>query len=110
MLQVRIAACEQRRADIRWPAGLDVAGVVVDSAGGVVPGAYLRAASQDREKVAAEGVIETRADEQGRFGFRHLAPGRWNLMAGRSVLYGTQVSIVAGTRDVRIVLPANGRR
>jgi hypothetical protein len=106
ILPVHIAPRERRREDIRWPAGLDVSGVVVDDAGVPVAGAYLRTASQDRDKAAAEGVIETTSDERGRFVFRHLAPGSWTLMAGRNILYGANATVVAGSKDVRIVLPA----
>jgi len=110
MIPVHIAPGERRHEDIRWPVGLDVSGTVVDDAGVPVPGAYLRTASQDRDRVAAEGTIDTMADERGRFTFRHLAPGPWTVMAGRDILCGTDVTVVAGSKDVRIVLPARGRR
>jgi hypothetical protein len=110
MVPVNIAHGEQRREDVLWPAGLDVSGVVVDEAGSPVPGAYLTIASQDRERCAAEGGIGTRADERGRFTFRHLAPGTWDLMAGRDLLYGTQIAVVAGRNDVRIVIRMRERR
>jgi hypothetical protein len=109
MVPVYIRQGEQRREDVRWPAGLDISGVVVDEAGGPVPGAYLRTASQDRDRWAAEGAIETRADERGRFTFRHLAPGTWDLLAGRDVLYGTRIAVVAGANNVRMVLRTRGK-
>jgi hypothetical protein len=104
MIPVQFADGEQRSEDVRWPVGLDISGVVVDESGIPVPYAYLRTASQDRERWAAEGYIETRADERGRFTIRHLASGIWELMAGRNILYGAEMSVVAGTKDVRIVL------
>jgi len=110
MVPVDIAHGEQRREDVHWPAGLDISGVVVDEAGTPVPGAYLRTASQDRERWAAEGAIDTRADELGRFTFRHLAPGTWDLLAGRDVLYGTKIAVVAGTNDVRMVIKTRAKR
>lgn len=110
MVPVHIASGERRIEDLRWPSGLDVSGVVVDEAGVPIPGAYLQTASQDRDKWGAEGSIETRADERGRFHFRHLASGPWTLMAGRDLLYGTNITVSAGTNEVRIVLPARGER
>jgi hypothetical protein len=110
MVPMHFSPGEQRRDDLRWPAGLEVSGVVVDEAGVPVAGAYLRTTSQDREKWAAEGAIETKSDEQGRFTFRHLAPGAWNLIAGRDLLFGSYLVVEAGTRDVRVVLPARGKR
>jgi hypothetical protein len=111
MVPVRIAPGERRRDDVRWPAGLDVSGVVVDEAGVPIPGACLQTASQDSDKRAAEGAIELKADQQGHFTFRHLAPGSWSLMAGCDVLYGTTtLTVVAGKKDVRIVLPARHKR
>jgi hypothetical protein len=104
MVPVHIAHGEQRREDVHWPVGLDVSGVVVDEAGIPIPGAYLRTFSQDHERSAAEGSIDTRADELGRFTFHHLASGTWNLMAGHNVLFGTTIAVTAGTSDVRIVL------
>jgi len=91
-------------------------GLVVDRAGGAVPGALVLARrrpriAESRHGTPADGAVlwqHVRADADGRFTLEDLPPGRIDLLCSRGVgppggLYSVQIPALS---DVRLILPA----
>jgi len=94
----KFAAGERRGADVRFPAGESIAGRLVDEAGLPAAHAALFASSSEQRRV------DVRSDANGRFVFKHLAPGIWELAA--IGLDHVSVSAATGSRDVVVTVPA----
>jgi hypothetical protein len=92
--------------DIRWPRGETIAGRVVDGSGAPIAGARLTALPKGTPEafdrfVAGEVMLE--ADQDGRFTFRHLAPGMWTIRGDRRARRHTSLDIKTGTSNVKFV-------
>lgn len=107
--KVHVIANETRHDDLRWPTGSTLAGRVVTPQG--VPVARVRVAtsSADRDRVSWEGSLETITDADGRFAFRHLAAGAWNVRANpyaKDAVTRTITIDPGGAPDIELAVPA----
>jgi hypothetical protein len=95
-------------ADIRWPPGDTIAGVVSDSKGNPKPGALLMVipnnSGAEHDPAVFDAVV-IEADANGAFAFRHLKPGMWKLRGDRLASEQAALVVSTGTTDVRFVVP-----
>lgn len=106
---VHITANETRSDDVRWPAGLALAGRVVTPDGAPVARVRVTTSSAVQDRVNWEGSLETVTDADGRFTFPHLAAGPWRVSADPYTKHAVVRTITldaAGTPDVVLVVPA----
>jgi hypothetical protein len=95
---------EQRREDIRLPAGLTLAGQVVTASGAPAARATVTAVSTDRDRCVWEGALEVQADDSGRFVFHHVAAGEWYVAADLvTAKPEDRRKVSAGATDVTLV-------
>jgi hypothetical protein len=104
--QVHIATDEQRNEDIRWPAGIDISGRVVDKSGTPIERArvFAKHASNKYYDDGSEHGVMVDTDREGRFVFRHMGAGDWVLEVYIRAEQKTRVIVPAGTMDVQIVV------
>ena len=90
---------------IRMKPGAVVGGIVVDEQGRGVPGAWIEL----RRPSGGPGITSSiHTDDQGRYRFRNVAPGRWNLVVEPEKLAPVLVPIVADlarTVENQVVVP-----
>jgi hypothetical protein len=92
--------------DIRWPRGEAIAGRVVDQSGVPVAGARLTALPKGTPEAVnrfVPGEVMLEADRDGRFTFRHLAPGVWTIRGDRRARTQSTLDVTTGTRNVKFV-------
>jgi hypothetical protein len=92
--------------DVRWPGGATIAGRVVDGNGAPIAGARLTALPKGTPEAVnrfAEGEVMLEADQNGRFVFRHLAPGTWTIRGDRRARKQTTLDVEAGGGKVQFV-------
>jgi hypothetical protein len=98
---VTIAENEHHRADLQWPAGESITGVIIDDKGVPIPHALLDALPKGAVKLSDRFSLEEiqiEADDAGRFELRHLATGLWTLASDTR----HPVEVAAGARDVLV--------
>jgi hypothetical protein len=108
--KARMVAGEHRQQDLSWPTGVTVAGTILDEAGAPIADARLsalpRGERQPPSSLHPEQVL-LRADGNGRFTFRHLAPGRWVIKGDLRAAHKGSIEVDATTDQtkVRLVVP-----
>jgi hypothetical protein len=113
-MKVGIASNEHRDRDLFWPRGVKLSGIIVDQNGTPIPEARLSALPRGSDRRPSEfhpSEVVLRADANGHFVFRHLAPGPWVIEGDlRGVLAGRlgKLDIEAKTdrEGLRLVVPA----
>ncbi|KAB2894203.1 MAG: carboxypeptidase regulatory-like domain-containing protein [Kofleriaceae bacterium] len=88
------------------PRGETIAGRVIDDSGAAIAGARLTALPRGtREAVDrfVPGQVMLEADHDGRFVFRHLAPGTWTIRGDRRARTQATLDVETGTTDVQFV-------
>ena len=107
--KTRIAQAEHRIQELSWPRGVTLTGVIVDQAGSPIAGARLSATPEPWDGRPDREVI-VRADAAGRFAFRHLVPGHWEIKGDyRAVLTGAigklDVDATTNREGLRLIVP-----
>jgi hypothetical protein len=104
--KVHIATDEQRQEDIRWTAGTEIGGRVVNKSGTPIEGARIfavRAGSKYYDDGSGHGV-EVNTDHEGRFVFQHMGAGDWLLKVSIRGEQQARVIVPAEVMDVKIVI------
>ena len=100
---VQISAAGSQ-ADIAWPAGVKVEGLIVGGDGQPVPGALLVAVA--KERTASQGDVRVMADARGHFSLRDLPRGVWRLTADLHSPHRATVEVDAQTDQLGLRVTA----
>ncbi len=120
MSSVEVKGPETVHVQLQLPGGLEVSGVVVDTAGQPIADASVvgmpppeEEASEALQAALERGPAVAKSDKEGRFTLRHLEPGAWRVSARHehyvparkdAARDESNVRVQAGAADVRLVL------
>jgi hypothetical protein len=93
--------------DIKLEPGLHITGIVVDTNGKPVEGAWLDVAPRRTSNRNVVRDLQVVSDAHGTFAARHLPPGTWHLHGDLKSRHGAaSLDVQAGTSNVLFVIPA----